>query len=189
MTDTSDSTLPKLTPKQRLFVDAYISNGCNATRAALAAGYSQATSYSQGPRLLKNVDIKAHIDRHFEESAMTREEVLFRLAQQARGDIGDIWDAKTGQVNWDTAKELGVTHLIKTIYHKTTRVSRGNDEDMEIFEDQITLHDPQKALQLIGKQLGLFVDKTETKLTGEVTVKGYETFDPDTWDASSQSED
>ena len=43
-----------LTLKQRKFVEAYADN---ATAAALAAGYSPKTAYSQGQRLLKNVDI------------------------------------------------------------------------------------------------------------------------------------
>ena len=43
-----------LTLKQRKFVEAYTDN---ATAAALAAGYSPKTAYSQGQRLLKKVEI------------------------------------------------------------------------------------------------------------------------------------
>ena len=43
-----------LTLKQRKFVEAYTDN---ATAAALAAGYSPKTAYSQGQRLLKSVEI------------------------------------------------------------------------------------------------------------------------------------
>ena len=43
-----------MTPKQRKFVEAYTDN---ATAAALAAGYSPKTAYSQGQRLLKKVEI------------------------------------------------------------------------------------------------------------------------------------
>jgi phage terminase small subunit len=158
----------KITNKQRAFIAAYIANDFNATQAAIAAGYSEATAYSQGSRLLKNVEIRAAIDAFLEENTMSAKEVLFRLTQHARGDIGDIWDESTGQVDWEKARNTGKTGLIKTIYHKTTRISRGADDDMEIMEDQITLHDPQKALTLIGKQRGLFTDKQE--LEGEIRV-------------------
>jgi len=48
----------KLTSKQQRFVDAY--NG-NATEAAVKAGYSQKTAYSQGERLLRKVEVSAAI--------------------------------------------------------------------------------------------------------------------------------
>jgi phage terminase small subunit len=182
MTDTPET---KLTGKQRAFVTAYLANGFNATQAALTAGYSPDSAYSQGSRLLKNVEIKQAIDSFFAENTMSAQEVLFRLTQHARGDIGDIWDEKTGQVDWERARAAGKTGLIKTIYHKTTRISRGADDDMEIFEDQITLHDPQKALTLIGKQQGLFVDKSEVKLDGTLDVKAYKGISPDDWDTDA----
>lgn len=150
----------KLTAKQRLFVEAYIINGFNATQAAITAGYSESTAYSQGARLLKNVEIKRELDRLFDEYTMSAQEVLARLTAHARGDLGDVWDESTGQVDWAKARALGKTGLIKRIRHKTTRIE-GKDGDTEIFEDEIELHDPQKALQLLGKQHGLFVDRTE----------------------------
>jgi phage terminase small subunit len=42
--------------RRHAFVHAYMSNGQNATQAAISAGYSKKTAYSQGQRLLKNVE-------------------------------------------------------------------------------------------------------------------------------------
>lgn len=50
-----------LRPKQQRFRDEYLID-LNATQAAIRAGYSKATAYSQGQRLLKNVEIAASID-------------------------------------------------------------------------------------------------------------------------------
>lgn len=47
--------------KQRRFAEYYASNP-NATEAAKAAGYSERTAYSQGQRLLKNVEVRNHIE-------------------------------------------------------------------------------------------------------------------------------
>ena len=48
----------KLNAKRQAFVDAW---GGNATAAALAAGYSPKTAYSQGQRLLKVVEVQEAI--------------------------------------------------------------------------------------------------------------------------------
>lgn len=50
--------MAKLNAKRQAFVDAWEGN---ATAAALAAGYSPKTAYSQGQRLLKNVEVQAAI--------------------------------------------------------------------------------------------------------------------------------
>lgn len=46
--------------RQKAFCEHYAANP-NATAAALAAGYSKVTAYSQGQRLLKNVEIKKYL--------------------------------------------------------------------------------------------------------------------------------
>lgn len=47
--------------RQKKFCELYATN-LNATEAAKTAGYSAATAYSIGQRLLKNVEIKNYID-------------------------------------------------------------------------------------------------------------------------------
>lgn len=49
-----------MTDKQELFIQEYLID-FNATRAAKKAGYSEKTAYSQGQRLLKNVEVKNKI--------------------------------------------------------------------------------------------------------------------------------
>tara|TARA_R110000851_G_scaffold5398_2_gene22376 strand:- start:3686 stop:4171 length:486 start_codon:yes stop_codon:yes gene_type:complete len=51
----------KLNDKQKRFVIEYLID-LNATQAAIRAGYSVKTAYSQGQRLLKNVEIARQID-------------------------------------------------------------------------------------------------------------------------------
>lgn len=47
--------------RRKVFVEAYIANGGNATEAAKEAGYSAKTARQQGARLLTDVDIKEQI--------------------------------------------------------------------------------------------------------------------------------
>lgn len=50
----------ELTYKQKKFCEEYIVSH-NATESAIKAGYSDKTAYSQGQRLLKNVEIKKYL--------------------------------------------------------------------------------------------------------------------------------
>lgn len=54
----------KLTRKQQVFCQEYMANGYNATQAAIKAGYSKKTAYSIGQRLLKNVEVKAELEKN-----------------------------------------------------------------------------------------------------------------------------
>jgi phage terminase small subunit len=52
-----------MTHRQKQFVNEYLGNGMNATQAALSAGYSKKTAYSQGQRLLKHVEVKSEVEK------------------------------------------------------------------------------------------------------------------------------
>ena len=181
MTDVTPSLPKKLTAKQHVFVAAYVANGFNATKAAQSAGYSEATAYSQGSRLLKNVEIKAAVDAFLDAATMGAKEVLYRLTLQGRGDIGDIWDESIGGVDWAKARAENKTCLIKKVKRKTTRIVHRDDPDEDVIEEEVEFHNPQFALHLLGKQHGLFVDKTEGTLT-IAPQKAYARFSPDDWD-------
>ena len=47
--------------RREAFIAAYLSNGHNCTQAAIAAGFSPRTAYSQGQRLLKNVEVERQL--------------------------------------------------------------------------------------------------------------------------------
>ena len=51
-----------MTEKMNMFVIEYLKDW-NATQAAIRAGYSQKTAYSQGQRLLKDVEISKEIEK------------------------------------------------------------------------------------------------------------------------------
>lgn len=157
----------RLTDKQRAFVNAYIINGFNATQAAIAAGYSIDTAYSQGSRLLKNVEVNQEIQAFFAEHTMTAKEVLSRLTDHARGDLGDFLDENTGSINWSKAK--GKTSLIKRIKRKTETTRDKDGVETITLDEELELHSPQFALQLLGKHHGQFADKQEH--TGDILVR------------------
>lgn len=144
-------TTKTLTDKQRKFIDAYFSCGLNATEAAREAGYSDKTARSIGSENLTKPDIRQEIDRRLAESTMKTDEILARLSSMARGDIGEFLDVMPNghaMFNLDRAREAGMLHLIKK--YKVTRQGV-----------ELELHDPQRALELLGKHHKLFNDKIE----------------------------
>ncbi len=72
----------KLTAKQQRFCEEYPVD-LNATQAAIRAGYSERTAYSQGQRLLKHVEIQKIIE-------LGREELSRRTGMSAAWVIDEL---------------------------------------------------------------------------------------------------
>lgn len=151
-----DPKLPEISRRHRAFVEAYLLTW-NASEAARQAGY-RGRSNTIGNRLLTNVDIQARIAQRIEQMAMEADEILARLSEQARINIGDFFTrlegpevlGKPGSV-WflDMEKVRARGHLIKKIkFYK--------EGDVEI-----ELHDGQAALVHLGKHAGLFKEIME----------------------------
>lgn len=151
-----------LTPKQIAFVEYYLICGWNAAEAAKRAGYSPKTARQQGSRLLTNVDIQAYRDARLAELKMGADEVLTRLSDMARGDIGEFL-TPMGLIDLDKVGARGKSHLIKKIKQRTTTVSRKDDDDFETHEIELELYDAQAALRDLGRHHKLFTDKIEVK--------------------------
>ncbi|MDV2934166.1 terminase small subunit, partial [Enterococcus faecalis] len=83
--------------KQEQFAKEYLID-LNATQAAIRAGYYSKTAYSQGQRLLKNVEIQTRISELMNERSrrteITADRVIQEIAKIAFSDIGEYmtWD-------------------------------------------------------------------------------------------------
>lgn len=154
----------KLTAKQELFVDEYMTNGFNATQAAIKAGYSEATARSQGQRLLTNVDVRTEIDKRCQditaEFPEIRKKVIEKLQRIAFSDLGDYLEYRTVKTVVAHDKETGDPVIdYKTIIN----LNDSNDVDTTtISEVQETRDgfrfkrmDSMKALELLSRYTGL----------------------------------
>lgn len=127
----------KLNQKQKRFCEEYVRLG-NATQSAIEAGYSKKTAYSQGQRLLKNVEVQNYIAELNEDlkkdSIAGADEVLQFLTSVMRGE-------------------------------KTEETLRLDGEGVQTI-DTITISgkDQIKAAELIGKRYALFTDKKEVEV-------------------------
>lgn len=161
-----------LTARQANFVNEYLI-WFNATKAAKLAGYTgnNNTLAVTGYELLRNPKISEAISRRLSESAMTSDEVLMRLADQARGDMG-IFLAKDGDrltIDLVGVKAAGKAHLIKRIT-QTTRRRTTKDATEEEATTSLELYDAQAALVQIGKHHKLFTDKLEVENNGPIPI-------------------
>lgn len=152
---------PKLTNKQRLFIDYYLQS-FNASESARKAGYSERTAGVIGFENLRKPEIQEEITRRLDEVHMGADEALKHLADMARADIGDIMDATSFGYNFDMrkAKETGFTRLIKKVKQKTvTILGKGEDsEDTEIHTIEIEMYDRQAAIDKLLRVAGKYKD-------------------------------
>ena len=149
-----------MTKKQKRFVEEYLID-LNATQAAIRAGYSPETAYSIGQEKLKKPEIKIRIDRAMAErskrTGVNADRVVAELAKIAFVNAEDVIDAETATVKPDAARED--TAAIQSVKVKTF----GEDG----LEREIKMADKIKALELLGKHLGMFKDKVELSGTLE----------------------
>jgi phage terminase small subunit len=142
-----------LSKKRRVFVEEYLQ--CwNATEAARRAKYKHPNK--QGPYLVKLGIIAEEITRRLKEKTMSADEVLSRLAEQARSEQTKYL-VSNGNIDLERLIADGKAHLVKG----TRWDGKGNLT--------IEFHDAQAALVHLGRHYKLFTDQMEH--TGSVIVK------------------
>jgi len=164
--------MAKLTPKQEKFCEYYIEYD-NATKAAIAAGYSQKTAYSIGDENLKKPEIKEYLKKRREILAakieVTQQMVLEELAKIGFSNIQDLMEE--GFAFRDIIElEKNQAAAIESVKVKTTtRTFDGNSETTK--EVTLKKFDKVKALEQLGKHLGFFeVDNKQKGLKFKVNV-------------------
>jgi hypothetical protein len=138
-----------LSKKKQLFVNEYLKS-FNATKAAQAAGYSGNNNVmaQRGYELVRNSDIAELIRDRLQESAMSANEVLMRLAEQARAQYS-CYLGSDGHVDLEGLLADGKGHLIKGI--KETKYGRQIEINLEV--DLNTLSNEQISRLANGESL------------------------------------
>ena len=130
-----------LNDRQQLFVTEYVKD-MNATKAAERAGYSKRTAYSQGQRLLKNVEIKNAVDK-----------LLLEVRKNNVADAVEI--------------EEYLTAVMRGKMKETEMINVGNFEQ-ELVEVPAKQTTRIKAAELLGKRYSMWTDKQEIDLNQQV---------------------
>jgi phage terminase small subunit len=158
-----------LTAKQAAFVREYLVD-LNATQAATRAGYSKKTAFAIGHENLKKPKIAEAIAKAMAEQArrttITADRVLQELAR-----IGFANMAEFMQVQEDGSAAVDLSGLnadrgaaIREVTSDTVTEGKGEDA-VKVMRTKLKLHPRTRALELLGKHLGLFADRLE--VTGQ----------------------
>ena len=173
----------KLTDKQRRFCEEYIVD-LNATQAAIRAEYSEKTAYSMGQRLLKKVEAQEYIKQLKEErvarTQIEADRVIYELSLIAFSNAADyaavvekeltiegpegepikVLDDDGNPVTYRTVEPVLTKDLTADQKRALAVIKKGRDG----FE--VRPYDKVRALELLGKHIGLFEDKV--KVNGEI---------------------
>ena len=141
--------MAKLTPKQKRFVDEYMVD-LNATAAARRAGYSEKTAEVIGYENLRKPQIMAAIQERQGELQgkleITQERVLEELAAIAFANGTDfVTITQAGLINVKATSDVPKDKLPAIAGIKYNQLGI-----------EIKLHDKVRALELLGKHLGVF---------------------------------
>ena len=145
--------MEKLTPRQKKFTEEYLID-LNATKAALRAGYSAKTSDKIGYQLLEKTRVKEALERAIrkreQRTEITQDMVVAQLAKIAFADIRGIVTWENGELRMRPSDDVDGTTIA------------------EVTQTAVKLNDRMKALELLGKHLGMFKDKMDVSINGQV---------------------
>ena len=141
-----------LTPRQRRFVDEYLID-LNGTQAAIRAGYSQKTARQIGQKLLTKVDIQQAISA----AQAARQERTELTADEVIRDLREVRDICMGR------KAVKVVEVAKFEWEATP-----HEVDALVFD----ANGANKALELLGKHIGMFGYKLDVTSNGQTVSSG-----------------
>lgn len=136
-----------MTDKQKKFADEYLID-CNATQAAIRAGYSPKTAKQIGQRLLTFVDLKAYIDEQLE-----------RLHSEKTADAQEVLEYLTSVMRGE---------------HTEQTLQLVGDGVQKIADIDVSAKERLKAAELIGKRYGMFKDNLDVGGAVPVVISGGE---------------
>lgn len=160
--------MAKLTKKQKLFIDEYLID-LNATQAAIRAGYSVNDAKEQGYENLTKPHIQEAIAKSMAErskrTGVNQDRVVLELAKIAFVKMTDIVDDHGRIKGTATDDDLACIESIK--YKESDNEFGGS------VEREVKIGSKLKALELLGKHLGMWNDKLlDVNITVPIVISG-----------------
>lgn len=158
----------KLTKKQQLFVDEYLID-LNATQAAIRAGYSVDTAREIGCENLTKPNIQEAIAKAMAErskrTGINQDRVVLELAKIAFVKMTDVVDPDTGEILPNASDDD--LACIESVKFKQSDNQYGGS-----IEREVKLSPKMKALELLGKHLGMWNDKIDVNVAVPIVISG-----------------
>ena len=159
--------MAKLTDKQRRFVDEYLID-LNGTQAAIRAGYSAKTANEQASRMLANVSIQQAVSEAMAErskrTGVNQDRIVLELARIAFLKMTDVVDSE-GRIK-ENASEDDLA-CIESIKYKHSDTETGSSTEREVKTAS-----KLKAMELLGKHLGMWNDRLDVNVVRPIVISG-----------------
>lgn len=169
-----------LTDKQKRFCEEYLID-LNATQAAIRAGYSPKTAEQTASRLLRNVKVQEYIAKRQKElsrsTQITQERVIKELAliafsnnadyarvvekkmqTEVDGMLVDVLGEDGKPIMYRTVEPVLTDELTEEQKRALAVIKKGRDGLEAKSFDKV------RALELLGKHLGIFTEKIEANV-------------------------
>jgi phage terminase small subunit len=175
--------MAKLNDRQMRFCDEYLID-LNATQAAIRAGYSEKYANTNAPKLLQNTAVKEYIQKRKadreQRTEITQDMVLRELAiiafsnaadyaaviekevmvEGADGEVIPARDRDGNPVTYRTVEPV-LTEKLTVDQRKALAVIKKGRDGFEVKP-----YDKVRALELLGKHLGMFTENVN--VSGQV---------------------
>lgn len=159
--------MAKLNAKRQRFVEEYLID-LNGTQAAIRAGYSAKTANEQAAQLLANLSVQEEISKAMAErskrTGVNQDRVVMELAKIAFAVPGDFIDDDGTIMEGATLDDLAAVQSIKR--------KRSYSNTGETIENEVKCYDKVKALELLGKHIGMWSNKLNVTVSKPVVISG-----------------
>lgn len=158
--------MAKLTAKQQRFCDEYLID-LNATQAAIRAGYSEKNADKIASELLGKTRVQEQIQKRkadrVERTEITQDMVLRELAAIAFADATDYVNVVMKPYLTESGDEVFLPDVAVTETGELTPLQKKAIAGIKQGKNgiELKLNDKTRALELLGKHLGMFTDKVE----------------------------
>jgi phage terminase small subunit len=168
----------KKTEREEVFAREYIKD-LNGTRAAIAAGYAKKSAHVASSRLLKKDKVKDLIarlkGRQFEALDFSANKILAELCKTGFANLADYVRVVDGEAHIDfSTMTRDQASALQSIETESYTIEGDEDEglpDKVVTKTKFRMNDKLRALELLGKHLKLFVDRTEVSGPGGTPIQ------------------
>ena len=177
--------MAELTPKQKRFVDEYLVD-LNATQAAIRAGYSEKTAEQMAYKLVQKSLVQEAIQKRIEErgkrTEITQDAVLKELqkiafssgADFARVAVRDVPETVVDEETGEFVRVVRQHQLVELV--DTDELSQEKQAAIAGIKQtkhgiEVSSYDKVKALELLGRHLGMFTDKLDLNVPVTIVIE------------------
>lgn len=161
----------ELNKKQKRFCEEYVKD-FNGTQAAIRAGYSKNSANEQSSQHLAKLHIQAYIkelaDKATSKNNVTVEKIVAEFSKIAFSSIAHLHNSWISLKDFETLTD-DQKDSIESIQTRVRKMS-DNDVVIDVEEVKIKLYDKQRALENLGKYMGIYEADNEQTNSQSVII-------------------